>query len=171
MSKITARLKHEIAVVIPPAIFFFVTFNVIAITRALMLEQYGITVPSFAAATIGALIVAKVILVVDLLPFVNRYPDKPLIYNVAWKTLIYLLAAFLVRYVEHLISFVRKHDSLLEANRHLLAEVVWPHFWAVQIWLALLLFVYCALRELTRSLGASRVHQLFFGVPRQQAAP
>jgi hypothetical protein len=170
MSKITARLKHEIAEVIPPAIFFFVTFNVIAVTRTLMLEQYGITVPSFAAATIGALIVAKVILVMDLLPFVNRYPDKPLIYNVAWKTLIYLLAAFLVRYVEHLISFARKHDSLLEANRHLLAEVVWPHFWAVQIWLALLLFVYCALRELTRSLGASQVRQLFFGVPGQRAA-
>ena len=170
MGNIAARLKHEIAQVIPPAIFFFVTFNVIAVTRALMLEQYGITAPAFAAATIGALIVAKVILIVDLLPFVNRYPDKPLIYNVAWKTLIYVLAALLVRYVEHLISFARKHDSLIDANRHLLAEVVWPHFWAVQIWLALLLFVYCALRELTRSLGAARVRHMFLGVPGQKAA-
>ena len=165
MGKFAERLKHEITHVIPPAIFFFVTFNVIAVTRALMLEQYGITVPTFAAATIGALIVAKVILIVDLLPFVNRYPGKPLIYNVAWKTLIYVLAALLVRYAEQLISFARKHDSLIEANRHLLAEVIWPHFWAVHIWLALLLFVYCALRELTRSLGAARVRHMFFGVP------
>jgi hypothetical protein len=171
MENIAARLKHEIAQVIPPAVFFFVTFNVIAVTRALMLEQYGITVPSFAAATIGALIVAKVILIVDLLPFVNRYPDKPLVYNVAWKTLIYVLAALLVRYVEHLISFARKHDSLLEANRHLLAEVIWPHFWAVQIWLALLLLIYCALRELARSLGGARVRHMFFGVPGQKATP
>jgi hypothetical protein len=170
MGKFAERLKHEIAAVIPPTIFFFVTFNVIAITRGLMLEQYGITGPGFALATIGALIVAKVILLADLLPFVNRYPDKPLIYNVTWKTLIYLLAAFLVRYVEHLISFARKHDTLLEANRHLLTEVVWAHFWAVQIWLALLLFVYCALRELTRSLGAARVRHMFFGVPAQKTA-
>lgn len=170
MGKIAARLKHEIEEVIPPTIFFFVTFHVIAVTRALMLEEYGITVPNFVAATIGALVVAKVILVVDLLPFVNRYPDRPLIYNVAWKTLIYVLAALLVRYFEHLISFARRHENLLEANRHLLAEVVWPHFWAVQIWLVSLLFVYCALRELTRLLGAEKVRQMFFGVPRRGAA-
>jgi len=170
MGKIAASLKHEIEEVIPPTIFFFVTFHVIAITRALMLEEYGITVPSFAAATIGALIVAKVILVVDLLPFVNRYRDKPLIYNVSWKTLIYVLAALLVRYIEHLISFARKHENLLEANRHLLAEVVWPHFWAVQIWVLVLMFVYCAVVELIRLLGAERVRQMFFGVPRQKAA-
>lgn len=169
MVKFAERLKHEFVQVIPPTIFFFVTFNVIAITRALMLDQYGITGPGLALATIGALIVAKVILVVDLLPFVNRFPEKPLIYNVVWKTLIYLLAALVVRYLERLISFAREHDSLLEANRHLLAEVVWSHFWAVQIWLALLLFVYCALRELTRLLGASYVRQLFFGAPRQKA--
>jgi hypothetical protein len=48
--------------------------------------------------------------------------------------------------------------------------VVWPHFWAVQIWLVLLVFVYCALRELVRLLGAERVRQMFFGVPRQGAA-
>jgi len=170
MGKIAAWLRHEIAEVIPPTIFFFVSFHVIAVTRALMLEDYGITVPSFAAATIGALIVAKVIVIVDVLPFVNRYPDKPLIYNVVWKTPIYVLAALLVRYVEHLISFARKHESLLEANRHLLAEVNWPDFWATHIWLVVLLFVYCALVELIRLLGAERVRQIFFGGPLQKAA-
>jgi len=170
MGKIAAWLRHEIAEVIPPTIFFFVSFHVIAFTRALMLEEYGITVRSFAAATIGALIVAKVIVIVDLLPFVNRYPDKPLIYNVAWKTLIYVLAALLVRYVEHLISFARKHENLLEANRDLLAEVNWPNFWATQIWVVVLMFVYCALVELIRLLGAERVRQIFFGGPLQKAA-
>lgn len=170
MGKIAALLKHEIEEVIPPTIFFFVTFHVIAVTRALMLEDYGITVPSFAAATIGALIVAKVILVVDLLPFVNRFQDRPLIYNTVWKTLIYMIGALLVRYCEHLISFARKHENVLEASRHLLAEVDWPDFWATQIWLVVLLFVYCALAELIRLLGAERVRQMFFGIPRRKAS-
>lgn len=164
MASIVERIKHEIREVIPPAIFFFVAFQTISLTRSLMLEEYGITASSFAAATVAALVVAKVILILDLVPAINRYPDKPLIYNVAWKTMLYVLAALLVRYLEHLFDFYRQQGSLVAAHRHLMAELVWPHFWAVQIWLLVLLFLYCALRELIRSLGRDRVIEMFFGV-------
>lgn len=170
MSSIVSRLQREVVEAIPPAVFFFIAFQVIAFTRALMLEQYGIRVSTFLAATIAALVVAKVVLIVDLLPFVNRFPEKPLIYNVAWKTLIYLVAALLVRYIEHLIPFVREYGGLAVANRQLLDEVVWPHFWAVQIWLLVLFFVYCALREIVRVLGRERVLSMFFGPSRSPSA-
>lgn len=142
MSSIVSRLKREVVEAIPPAVFFFGAFQVIALTRALMLEQYGIRASTFVAATIAALIVAKVVVIADLLPFVNRFPDKPLIYNVVWKTVIYMVAALLVRYLEHLIPFIREHGDLALANRHLLDEVVWPHFWFVQIWLLVLFLMY-----------------------------
>jgi len=163
VASLVERVKHEIREVIPPAIFFFVAFQTISFTRALMLKEYGISVSSFAAATVAALVVAKVILLLDLLPAINRYPEKPLIYNVAWKTLLYVLAALFVRYLEHLFDFYRQQGSLVAAHRQLMAELVWPHFWAVQIWLLVLLFVYCALRELIRSLGRERVIEMFFG--------
>ena len=170
MGNISSRLKHEIAEVIPPTVFFFIAFQVIAFTRALMLEEYGIRVSTFVTASIAALVVAKVVVLTDLLPFLNRFPEKPLIYNVVWKTAIYLVAAIFVRYVEHLISFVRQHGDLATANRRLLDEVVWPHFWAVQIWLVVLFLVYCALRELIRVLGRDRVRSMFFGAKRPQRA-
>ena len=163
MSQISSRIEDELVAVIPPTVFFFAAFQLIAFTRALMLREYGISVSAFVTASIAALVVAKVVLIVDLLPFVNRFPDKPLVYNVVWKTLIYLVAALLVRYVEHLIPFVREHGDLVMANRRSLDEVVWPHFWAVQIWLVVLFFVYCALRELIRVLGRDRVLNMFFG--------
>ena len=163
MSRFASRLKHEILGVIPPALFFFITFQLIAVTRDLMLQRYDIRISSFVTVSIAALVVAKVVLIADMLPFVNRFPDRPLIYNVAWKTVIYLVAAFLVRYVEHLVPFVREHGDLAQANRYLLDEVVWPHFWAVQIWLLVLFFVYCALRELIRVVGRERVLSMFFG--------
>jgi hypothetical protein len=163
MKNALSRLKHELVEAVPPAIFFFIAFQTIAFTRALMLEEYGIRVSTFMAATVAALVVAKVVLIVDLLPFVNRFPEKPLIYNVAWKTMIYLGAALIVRYIEHLIPFVREHGSLALANRHLFKEVVWPHFWAVQIWLLVHFFIYCSFRELIRVLGRERVRRMFLG--------
>ena len=124
ISRIVSWLKHELGEVIPPTLFFFIAFQVIALTRALMLREYGIQVATFVAATIGALIVAKVVLLADLLPFVNRFPDKPLIYNVVWKTSIYVVAALFVRYVEHLFPFLRLYHDLALANRHLFDEIV-----------------------------------------------
>jgi hypothetical protein len=102
-------------------------------------------------------------MVVDLLPFVNRFPDKPIAYNIVWKTIIYLLAALLVRYVEHLIPFIRKYGDIAIANRHLFDEVIWPHFLIVQLWLLVLFLMYCTLMEFVRVLGRERIRSLFFG--------
>ncbi len=121
MNNILNRVKHEVLQVIPPAIFFFIAFQVIAFTQALMLEQYGIRVTTFITATIAALVVAKVVLIADMIPLINRFPEKPLMYNVAWKTLVYNVVALFVRYVEHLIPFVREHGSLTVANRQLIS--------------------------------------------------
>ncbi|MGI9232442.1 MAG: hypothetical protein ACR2RD_02325 [Woeseiaceae bacterium] len=163
MNKFFQRLKQEILGVIPTAIFFFVAFQLLALTRTLILREYEIPIDTFFAATVGALIIAKVVVVVDLLPFVNRFPDKPLIYNVLWKTAIYFVAAILVRYAEHLISFVRKYGNFADANSHLVNEVVWPHFWLVQIWLFVILLIYCVLTELARVFGRERVRAVFLG--------
>jgi hypothetical protein len=45
------------------------------------------------AATDSALVVARAVLLADLLPIVNPLPERLLIYNVAWKTLIHAAGA------------------------------------------------------------------------------
>ena len=167
MSKFTRSLKHLVHEMIPPTAFFFVSFQLLALTRALMLKRYDIEVTTFAAATIGALVAAKVVVLADLLPFINRFPRRPLAWNIAWKTGIYFLAAFAVRYAEELFHFFRRQGTLLDANRHLLAEMAWPHFWAIQIWLTVLLLVYCTGQELRRALGHDKVMAMFFGTQPQ----
>jgi len=165
MSNLGQKIKHEIRELIPVTVFFFVTFQLLALTQTLMMEQYGMRVSSFITATVLALVVAKVVLITDHFALVNRFPEKPLVYNIAWKTAIYFFASLVVRYVEHLIHFWRKSGSLAEANRQLFAEIVWPHFWGVQLWLLILLLVYCAFRELVRALGRERIIQMFFRNP------
>ena len=88
---------------------------------------------------------------------------EALVYNVAWKTTIYLLVALLVHYLEHLVDFWRKTGSFIAGNEKLLAEIVWPHFWAIQIILAVMILIYCTMHEIVRLLGAEKVQHMFFG--------
>jgi hypothetical protein len=94
-----------------------------------------------------------------------RVPDKPLMYNVLWKTAIYTLVALLVHYLEHLVHCWRETGSLVAGNRELFAKMVWPHFWAIQILLVVMIFCYCTMRELVRVIGRHRVLEIFFGSP------
>jgi hypothetical protein len=163
MSTFAEKLKEEFKALLPPAIFFFVALHLVAFVRALMLEGTGIALSTSLSVTIAALIIAKAVLIADLLPLINRFPRKPLIYNIAWKSAIYFLVAALVHYLEKLYDFWRETGGFAAANEKLLAEIVWPHFWAIQIFLLVIILMYCTLRELVRVIGKDRVRQIFFG--------
>src|SRR5947199_9378623 len=96
------KLKEEFFKLLPPMIFFFVALHIVTFVRVLMLKGTGISPLSTISIAIAALILGKAVLLADMLPMVNRFPNKPLIYNVAWKTLIYLVMATLNNYVERL---------------------------------------------------------------------
>ena len=164
MGKLSAKIKEEIEALLPPTIFFFVALHLVALIRTLMLKRTGIVLGTSVSVTLMALILGKAVLIADLLPFINRYPTKPLIYNVVWKTALYTLMALLVHYLEQLVDFWRQAGSLVAGHRQLLAEIVWPHFFAIQILLIIIVFSYCTIRELARVLGRDRLIEIFFGI-------
>ena len=148
---------------LPPTIFFFIALHLVAFIRVLMLKGTGIAFSSSLSITVAALVLGKSVVIADLLPIINRYPGKPLAYSVAWKTTLYVLVAMLVHYLERLIDFWRQAGSFIEGNEKLYAEIVWPHFWAIQIVLLMLITMYCTMSELNRVLGRDTMRHLFFG--------
>src|SRR5713101_3725687 len=163
MTKLSTKLKEEFFALLPPTIFFFVALHIVMFIRALMLEGTGIAPSSSISIAVAALILGKAVLIADMLPLINRFPNKPLIYNVAWKTLIYLLAATLIHYLERLVDFWRQTGGFVAGNQKLLSEIVWPHFWAIQIILFVLIAAYCMVHELVRVIGREKVLRIFFG--------
>ena len=146
--KLLETIKREFFEIFPTTIFFLIAFSLILVTTQATLRQYGISLTGSGLAIAGALLAAKVVLIADRLPFVNRFPDRPLIYNTVWKSCIYLLVAMLVQYL-----------------RHFGTATIWAHFWLVQMWLAVLFFVYCGMREMIRVTGKDKVIHMFFGGP------
>ena len=157
------KLKEEFFKLLPPTIFFFVALHIVMFIRVLMLEGTGVAPSSSVSIAVAALILGKAVLIADMLPMINRFPNKPLIYNVAWKTLIYWLISAVIHYLERLIDFWRQAGGLVAGNQKLLAEIIWPHFWAIQILLFVLIAMYCMMHELVRVMGREKVMRIFFG--------
>ena len=144
------KLKEEFFKILPPTIYFFVALHLVMFIRVLMLEGTGVSPYSSASIALTALVLGKAVLLADMLPLINRFPNKPLIYNIAWKTAIYLLISAVLHYLERLIDFWRETGSFVAGNEKLLSLIVWPHFFAIQILLFVLIAMYCTVHELVR---------------------
>ena len=163
MHKTLDKIREEFFAILPPTIFFFVALHILTFIRVLIARGSHFEPLSTASIAIASLILGKAVLIADMLPPINRYPNKPLAYNVAWKTTIYLLMATFIHYLERLIDFSRQAGGLAAGNAKLLADIVWPHFWAEEIILFILILVYCTARELVRVIGKEKMQRLFFG--------
>jgi hypothetical protein len=163
MSKLAQTVKHELAELVPPTIYFFVILHIVALIRVLMARGEGIQITTSISVAVAALILGKAVLIANALPFINRFPEKPLIWNVCWKMLLYFLVASFIHYLERLYDFWKDAPGFAAANQKLLAEIVWPHFWAVQILLAVLILAYCVMSELARVIGPNELKTMFFG--------
>lgn len=163
MSKVTGKIKEEFLAMVPPTLFFFVALHIVALVRALMTKGTGLPPMSTVSIAVAALILGKSVLIADMLPFINRYPERPLAYNVLWKTAIYLVMSALIHYLERLYDFWKEAGSFVAGNERLLAEMIWPHFIAVQVLLFVLILMYCMGHELVRVIGKDKVMRIFFG--------
>ncbi len=171
MSKFTAKIAHEFKELLPPTIFFFVMLHIVVIIRTLMIRGTGISSPTSLSVTIAALILGKSVLVANMLPFINRFPEKPLAWNAGWKTLIYTLVAIVIHFAENLYDFWKKAPDLATASHELVVAFNWAHFLAIQILLIVLITNYCMFAELARVIGRDRLKVMFFGPLTEKMAP
>jgi hypothetical protein len=156
-------LSHEIVEVMPAILFFLVVFNLMRWVENLFMEGSSAPPASFVNSSLGALIIGKVLLTVDLLPLANALRDKPLIFTTLWKTFLYFLVAFLFRAGEELVPIALGAKSLSAGFERYLAETHWPQFWAIQSFIGMMLLIFVASRELIGVVGADKTRHLFFG--------
>ncbi len=165
MNKVVEKLKEEFLAVLPPTLFFFISLHIIGLVRVLMTQGTGLPVTSSAQIALAALILGKAVLLADLWPPINRFPERPLAYNIVWKTAIYYAVASFIHYLERLYDFAKEAGGIVPGNEKLLSEIVWPHFWALQIILLVVILNCCVIRELCRVLGERRMIRMFFQHP------
>jgi len=163
-AKVGSVLWHEFREMLPPTIFFFVGFNLILFTKRLLLADYLIQFSGFFLATTSALVVGKTVLVANMLPFMRRFDDAPLIQPILFKTVVYSLLVFVARLLEAFIHYLIEGGAVGGGGflHDLLGTFRWDHFIAVQLWIFVLFLVYVTASEINDLLGDGELFKIFF---------
>lgn len=162
MTKLGAVIVREVRQALPAFLFFFVAFHMIAVTKTVILEDYKISVTGVAVATVGALIVAKAILLVEKLPVPRLFSSRE-VYSVLWKTIMFGAVATLFRVLEELLPQIAKHGGWARDGQEIVEAVSWQHFLVLQMWLFGLLLFYCILATLVSVIGPENVKAMLLG--------
>src|SRR5215813_806598 len=147
MSLSVAKIKEEFRKILVIAVFFSIGFCLIHLSDRLLIQGTGIELPSITRAIIGGLIVAKVLLIVDVLPFVNAFPHKSVAYNIGWKSSIYVIAAIIFLYIDPFVKNLIRGAGLFPSHLRAWHELLTPRTWATVIWVGMLLVAFVTLRE------------------------
>jgi hypothetical protein len=157
------RLREEAINAIPAIIYFCIAFNLIHFTLGLDSMPAEVRYYSYLGVTVGALVIGKILIIVNTLPFVNLFPNRPLAYNIVWKFFLYSFFILLFRTIEAYLHLLYKYQNFSVAGQFFKFTIVSSHFWAVQMWLFLVFFVFVVFAEFTRVLGKDKVKQILFG--------
>src|SRR5581483_5722904 len=111
-------------------------------------KKWTTTGYNFLVILTASLVMGKVMVISNHLPFIGVFSGKPLIYSTLWKTFIYFICSLLVRLIERLAPFVFREKSWADVQEKIMDSMAHTDFWIVQMWLFVLLLIFVAYAEL-----------------------
>ena len=158
---IMQKVKDEIRSVALATLYFAAWIGVLALLKTLILAEYRIEFHGLSLALVGALVLAKVVLVLEHVPLGAWIRTRPALLDVILRTALYALGVFVVLLLEKALEGRHEHGgfgpSLIALFQH--AEVY--HVWANVICLSGALLGYNVLSVLRRHLGEGAFIRLF----------
>ena len=117
------RLVREFKQVGLVTLYFLICFALVLTLKKLFLAQYDLEFYGISAAIVGALVVGKVVVLLDHTRIGNRFDEgKALWISVAYKTAVYTAVTFLVLVAEKTFHAYRESGHFAGSFEH-----VWQH--------------------------------------------
>jgi hypothetical protein len=147
---------------LPPTLYFLISFNVISLTTRLLHYDKWFDLTSIVIASTTALVVAKVVLVVDRVRIIDKFRGAPLIQPILYKAVFYSLVVLVVRFLERWVDFAIDAGGVWTGLQVLMAQLAWHRFIAVHVWIFICFLVYVAATEVNSLMGEGQLFRLFF---------
>src|SRR5664279_866830 len=152
------KAKHEAKELLYVFLYLAFFFCALATYTTLLLKEYEVPYWDYAFALINALVIAKVILIGQMVHLGDKYEAKPLLLSALWKAFMYCLFALAFHFVEELVKHLIHGANLAEASRTIRIDQLLGHT----------LVVFCtfiplfAFMEFRRILGEETFYTLLF---------
>lgn len=164
------KLIHELKALTLAMLYFGSWLGVLLLLKKLILAEYQIQFSGLSIAFVGALILSKVVLILEHVPLGRWLQSRPAWIDVLFRTVVYSLGVLVVLLLEK--AFEGRHESggfvpaLMSMFRH--AEI--HHVWVNTIVLSGALLTYNAFGVIKHQLGVGGLGKLFMS-PLREAPP
>lgn len=163
---VSARIKEELREIGLVTLYFLSCYLVFLLLKKLLLEQYHVEITVFHTAVIGALVTAKVVVLLDKTSFGNGFRSAPVIAHVLWRSVSYTAVVFMVTLIERLFELYRENSDLSAAVAGLWAGRDFQHFLAMNLGVAISFLIYNTFAEIDRHLGEGGLRDFLLARPR-----
>ena len=161
-STISEKLRHELTRYAVVSAYLYVCFGAIVLYKAAILGAHGIDFPILGLAIAKALVLGKFILMGQTFRLGERHRDKPLIYAIAYKVMMFAALLVVLSVVEEIIM-AKIHGRSIEDALARVAGASWPEILTSCLLLCLILVPYFGMSAIDEALGEGRLRRMFFG--------
>ena len=155
--KLGRELK-EYAVI---SLYLYICFAVILLYKTAVLQAHGVVYAPYGLAAIKALILAKFMLVGQATKLGERYREKPLIFPILHKSLIFLVLLVMLSVIEEVVAGALRGRSVATSLSEF-AGGTWLQILAETLLLLLILLPYFAFRQIGEYLGTGSLRRMLF---------
>lgn len=156
-----AKLRDEIRSVGLATLFFAAWFSVMLVLKWLILAEYHIEIHIWAMVLIGALIVAKVVLILENVPIETWARVRSALAHVAVRTVLYGLGVLAVLLLEKAFEARHEYGGFLSSLVQVIYHEDIPHVLAAAIGVTGALLVFNTMLVIRRHLGKRGLLRLF----------
>jgi len=155
------KIFHELVEYWINVAYLALVFAAFTQYRRLVLAAYDITYTNYWVALIEALILAKVIMIGEVVRLGRGFEDKPLIYPTLYKTAVFTLFVGIFTVLENVMKALWKGTGLMGNLIEFLGKG--PSEFIANAMIVFVAFIpFFGVKELGRGLGQDKIRALFF---------
>jgi hypothetical protein len=155
------RLAEEAKAIGLTTAFFAAWFLALMGLKTLVLDEYQIRFSGVATALVGALVAAKVVIVLEHVPVIGPVERGPAWLRVAGRTVLYTLGVLVVSMLERAFETRAERGGFVAALASLADDPHWPHLLATVVGVGSALLCFNALAVIRRHVGRDGLRRMF----------